>query len=371
MVTLSVFDMVAGRPRNLDGYSLDRPTKRGFTLIELLVVIAIIGILVALLLPAVQMVREAARRMSCANNLRQIALATHNYESSFRRLPPSSLFPTIDATGSPLAPDVPRSPWSAQVLILPFIEQVNLASEIDFNFGYREHPQVAINGEMEDIASFRIPTYLCPSEPNDRARVTASIVHYPINYGWNAGPWFIYDPNTRTGGQGAKVTNESTRMASFVDGTSQTLMYSEVKAYNPYLRNANLAAPLTTPDSWEDVVGLGGNLLVNSGHTEWVDGRVHQAGFTATFVPNTKVLFTAGDGQVYDVDWTNRQEGIGGLTDTIATYAAITSRSYHAGGVNSAMMDGSARFTSDSIDLIVWRSLSTRDGGEFISKQNF
>ena len=144
--------------------------RSAFTLIELLVVIAIIGILIGLLLPAVQMVREAARRTACANNMRQLGLAALNYESTFGMIPAASLFPTVAATGVPLTDDITRNGWSTQAQLLPYLEQVNLSSNINFKIGYKEHPPITIGGATEQISSFRIPTYLCPSEINDRRR---------------------------------------------------------------------------------------------------------------------------------------------------------------------------------------------------------
>lgn len=343
--------------------------KRGFTLIELLVVIAIIGILVGLLLPAVQQVREAARRTECSNNIRQLGIASINYSTTQGKLPPGSLFPRVDLAGAPLAGTDPRNGWSAQAQLLPYLEQSNLSSKIDFAIGYKEHPAVTFGGETEQISSFRIPTYLCPSEVNDRRRGEGTDEeNYPLNYAWNAGQWFVYDPVDQSTGPGAFCTNRKVRIAEFTDGTSNTLMFAEVKAYNPYFRNANLGSPTNMPVNPEDVPLLGGDFKSNSGHTEWVDGRTHQSSFTTTFTPNTEVLYVDGDGKEYDVDWTNHQEGKGGLADTYATFAAVTSRSYHPAGVNTCRVDGSVHFVSDTIDLILWQATGSRNGGEIVSE---
>jgi prepilin-type processing-associated H-X9-DG protein len=112
------------------------------------------------------------------------------------------------------------------------------------------------------------------------------------------------------------------------------------------------------------VISLGGNFKANSGHTEWVDGRAHQTGFTGTFVPNTVVPFTSG-GKVYDIDFNSYREG---KTATQLTYVAVTSRSYHAGGVNVMLADGSVRFIAETVELATWRSLATRHGGEVVGK---
>ena len=347
-----------------------RVSRSGFTSIELLVVIAIIGILMGMLMPAVQQIREAARRTECSNNVRQIGLAVQNYESAIRKLPAGSLFPTLSTTGTELGADDQRNGWSAQAQILPYLEQANLSTKIDDRVGYKDHPPVSINDTTEQISSFRIPTYLCPSEIMDvpRGEGTAE-ENYPLNYGWNGGLWFVYNPTNRTIGPGALGTNQRLRLAEFRDGTSTTLLFSEVKAYNPYFRNANHTTDLARP-AIGDVVGLGGDFKSNSGHTEWVDGRVHQSGFTTLFAPNTEILYTDSEGRQFDVDWTNRQEGRSGLNDEFTTFAAVNSRSYHAQGVNACNMDGSVRFYSDLISLEVWQALGTRNGGEVVSLED-
>ena len=109
---------------------------------------------------------------------------------------------------------------------------------------------------------------------------------------------------------------------------------------------------------------LGGDLRETSGHTEQVDGRSHQTGFTAVFTPNTEVLRVESSGVELNIDWTSQREG----RADAPTFAAITSRSYHNGGVNATNVDGSTRFVSDSIDLIAWRALATRNGGEVVNE---
>ena len=200
-----------------------------------------------------------------------------------------------------------------------------------------------------------------PSEIRDETRLSGGKpVHYPINYAVNQGIWFTYDPSRPRGGDGAFFPGNGLRPAEYKDGLSNTIAAAEGKAWNPYFRNAGLSSPpmpLAT-----DICGLGGHFKANTGHTEWVDGRVHQIGFTSTFTPNRSITCLVG-GEAYDVDWTNMQEG---KSNSISTYAAVTARSYHAQGVQTLLMDGSVRFTPDGIDLPVWRSLSTRGQGELI-----
>ena len=328
-------------------------SRGAFTLVELLVVIAIIGILVALLLPAIQAAREAARRMACQNNIKQFALAAHNYESSYKALPPALLYYG--------AGDTRNSNWSAQARLLPYLEEESLESAIDYSVSY---DTLRVGKEL--LASKRIAIYICPTEERDEVRMNASgePSHHPINYGLNRGVWRVFDPTGELPGEGAIQPNEGTAMRAFTDGTSKTLLVAEVKAYTPYFRDTALSQP-TPPAVPSEICSLGGSFKSDSGHTEWVDGRVHQTGVTAVFTPNTRVECVQGS-QTYDVDWTSQREG---TTPTGITYSAATSRSYHASGVvNVAMTDGSIHTITSDIELAVWRAMATRssgDAGEF------
>lgn len=331
-----------------------RTASKGFTLIELLVVIAIIGVLVALLLPAVQMAREAARRTHCSNNLRQIGLALHNFEGTHQVFPPSWSLTQPTSSGN-------VDGWSIQSRLLPYLEQNNLASQIDFTQSYTLANNININGKPQRLSGARISTYLCPSEIEDRPRFKGDDrYHYPLNYGANCGDWFVFNPSNFQGGRGAFFPVNQLPTGSYPDGMSNTLAFAEVKAWTPYFRNAGLTGNLLEPTSPADICSLGGDFKKNTGHTEWVDGRVHQIGVTATFTPNTKVLCDMS-GISYDVDWTNMQEG---KSSEVATYAAVTSRSYHPTGVNVLLMDGSTHFVTDSISIHAWRALSSRNGAE-------
>jgi prepilin-type N-terminal cleavage/methylation domain-containing protein len=319
--------------------------RSAFTLIELLVVIAIIGVLASLLLPAVQAAREAARRTSCSNNLRQIGIALHNYHGAYKSFPPSAIIP----------PGAKADDWSAQARLLPFLEEENLGDLIDWKLSYEAQPTVT---------RMRVATYLCPSELRDEERPDGDLTQYPLNYGINLGTWFVYDPKRRLGGDGFAHPNSRTRFSTLTDGSSKTLAFAEFKAWNPYFRDgAEPSAPdAAIPASPADVVALAGNFKQDSGHTEWVDGRAHQTGFTATFTPNTKVIFNSAAG-VFDVDFNSSREG---KTIDQITYAVVTSRSYHPGGVQAVFADGSGHFIDDAIDIVTWRALATREGGEFV-----
>jgi prepilin-type N-terminal cleavage/methylation domain-containing protein len=333
--------------------------RRGFTLVELLVVIAIIASLIGLLLPAVQSAREATRRAACANGMRQLALALTNHESATRRFPPSCLW-----SGSSTTDASSNAVWSAQARLLPYLEEFALGEEIRRQLSV-PYSQATI-GSGAVIAGQRIPALICPTEPNSQVRTKADGTpeYAPLNYAINLGTWMVYQPSTRSGGDGAFFPNSRLRPADFADGLSRTIALGEVKAYTPYFRNAANPSP-QIPPSVDAVCGLGGDFkndlpALPSGHTEWVDGRAHQTGFTSTFPPQSKVPCVRASG-VYDVDWSNQQEA---KSLSIPTAAAVTSRSHHPGAVTYAMMDGSVHVATDSVSADVWRALTTRAGGE-------
>ena len=326
--------------------------RNAFTLIELLVVIAIIAILVALLLPAVQQVREAARNTQCKNNLHQVGVALHNYLGAYSVFPPGGTWPhPINASGSV------GGPFSPQARLLPFLEQANLSRLIDFSKPY---------GDQPTVSQERIEVYLCPSETQDRA--TDNGKHWSFSYAANAGEWFIWDAATRQSGSGMFGQNSRYSMKNMTDGSSHTLMFAEVKAFQPYVRpNADPASP-GVPAGVGSLAIPGGQTVRLSAHTEWVEGKSPQYSFTTTFGPNTQIPYTDGSGVQYrSVDYVSRSE-VGTMVSPMATdartYAAITPRSFHMGQVNVVMGDGVVRGISDPIDLRVWRALGTRDGGE-------
>ncbi len=325
----------------------------GFTIVELLVVIAIIGVLVALLLPAIQAARESARATQCKNNMRQLSLAVLNYEAAQKHLPPGvEVDLNVSSTGN-------NGSWGVHGRILPYLEQANLYSQVDLSTAW---------DFQEAIDGLKISIFACPSDPrsNELRDPGGGKSHlYPTTYGFNYGTWFVFDPVSRSGGDGAFYPNSYLKMARFLDGASKTLLAAEVKAWQPYTRNGGpptTDVPQTVAEAEAAVAS--GVQFKNTGHTEWPDGRVHHTGMTTTMTPNTVVRYDR-NGEMLDTDFNSWQEGKNGNMGS-ASYAIVTSRSHHTGFVHVVLMDGSSHLVRDEIDLDVWRTLGSRDSGKVL-----
>ena len=324
--------------------SLSSRTRRGFTLIELLVVIAIIAVLIALLLPAVQKVREAANRMSCTNNLKQIALATHNYHDTFKKFPTGARL-VVYVGGRPTGGD---NLW---VELLPYFEQDNLYNEWD-PYDNRNNVAGGTNATQAQV----IKILLCPSDymPEPVVQLTAANSLTPpwswgfygmSSYGGNAGKRSVFTggpPNfPRMTRDGIFFINSNVNFADIADGTSNTFLFGERYHRDPEY------------DLQHNVVWPGSSSMAQWGR--W--GYVANAGAMGNVTLHTAAPI-------------NYRVPPGGDFSTIENRACAFG-SGHLGGANFAFADGSVRFLSDSTPLPTLQALSTRRGGEVVSDGDF
>jgi prepilin-type N-terminal cleavage/methylation domain-containing protein/prepilin-type processing-associated H-X9-DG protein len=339
-----------------------RKAARGFTLIELLVVIAIIAVLIALLLPAVQAAREAARRSQCVNNLKQIGIAMHNYESTTGSLPWG------DLSGD-------WNDWSAQALLSPYLEQGALYNAINFaDNGTAASP----NGVVNQTARItQLSVLLCPSDLN---RLTSADGH--TNYHANSGSApASFNANSpfdglfqAISGPGSSLTPaqqaRAVKFAEILDGLSNTAAFSEVvKGIGTENNTRDTVMPsssildlartgnLTIPSDYNiacmkllpNSSPLWGGLPFGAMGMAWYCGVPHQTRYTHVMAPNKWSCYYEG--------------GFGG--------GAITASSRHPGIVNVLFADGGVRAIKDSIGLTVWWALGTRAGSEVISSDSY
>jgi prepilin-type N-terminal cleavage/methylation domain-containing protein/prepilin-type processing-associated H-X9-DG protein len=333
--------------------------RNGFTLIELLVVIAIIAVLIALLLPAVQAAREAGRRASCVNNLKQIGLGLANYESANGILPMSSILqyanPATDKD------PVFKSYWSVIGRITPFLEQGGLYNQINFAFK-------SSDVQNTTAAGYRLSVLICPSDPNSNV-VTSNGFNAPTCYNAVMGDWFVWykaGPVNRA----PFGPNVAKPYAAFTDGLSNSMVFAECQVSHNQFRSCDLG-PLTptsfpsTQNSPALIAQLAPSCQATTkSNTTWANGNIFDSGMTTALTPNTKILLPKFGPSPYDLDTVDESNGG-------PVYGAITSDSYHPGGVNVLLADGSVKFIKDSVNGLTWRAFSTIAGGEVISADSF
>lgn len=302
-------------------------TRKGFTLVELLVVIAIIGILIGMLLPAVQMVREAARRTSCLNNMRQVVLATHNFEGAHRVFP----FATRDR----LEGDDGDTWATGYMQIMPFVERDDIASRWDAS--ERRDSTADNDGDGFSnamLTQMKIPTFLCPTMNDPSGPLTdnrapcsylfaagtqdVALLHYARFYGIDEPAFDGAIVPTRFDINDSESANfeAETSMASIQDGTSNTFMLGETD-FSPQ------GVPSTS---------YGG---------VWAFGYIGYA-------------------------WGSTHHPFNNHRNTRTVYGAF--RSEHPGGANFAMCDGSVKFVADGIDEVMYDGFATRNGGEVVEE---
>ncbi len=300
---------------------------RGFTLVELLVVIAIIGILVALLLPAVQAAREAARRMSCTNNVKQLALAVHNYHDVHKVFPPGSMtsnnvnFSTSNwcSTG---AIDQTRASWT--VLILPFIEGGNQYAKFDFGGPFTSTSNVPGNAANHGQFDTNNVNFQCPSDPNSSSS-NSNCCYFGV----------------QGGGPTPACSNQSGQRVYYTNGA--------------LTHNGKIGfAGLTDGSSNVFLIGESRYLLTRGGRPDGIIASWSSGGKLDAF--GIPLVCAAAKEQI------NSIAGHGGKIDTLNIQSRLFG-SFHPGGCNFAMGDGSVHFVPQTIDLNVYRQVAIRDDG--------
>jgi prepilin-type N-terminal cleavage/methylation domain-containing protein/prepilin-type processing-associated H-X9-DG protein len=342
--------------------------RSGFTLIELLVVIAIIAILIGLLLPAVQKVREAAARTKCQNNLKQMGLAAHNFESSFQTLPPGEWIRSTDGGTS-------RPAWTC--VLLSFVEQANKYAQFDFNYDVNSSPT---NPTANSVArSQDVPIFLCPSDPTE-ARFMVTLpdgTSQPVgrlNYFGNVGA--VSDCRILDGRSGIFNGDftpvqpgqkpKGLPIQQVADGTSNTVMFAEVMK-----KFGDTSVVNYTTNRASDDISTG--LLLTDGRTD--SGckagssnatRINYVGlqyYRGGIMQNTYYNHTLPPNWNKQTDTASQRYTCG---DASFRRAHIAASSYHSGLVNVCMSDGSVRSVRDSVDFAVWQAVGTRGNGEAI-----
>ncbi len=326
--------------------------SRGFTLVELLVVIAIIGILVALLLPAIQAAREAGRRTACMNNLRQMGLAMLNYETSYKVFPPSDVLVPNPSGGAPTSLGL-----SVHARLLPFVEEASLRTLVNFSAAY--------NHASNDAArTTRVAMFVCPSDGGENS-TSVPAPGAPTSYHANQGSGVVWsittnpsDPNYALGPpNGVLIRNGGVKAADIIDGLSHTAAFAE------------------------RVIGDGDNGIATEKSDTFAPGTTHPGVDKAYNDCRAMDITDLSKQGVSDVGFpwlrsyhsttiyyhNNTPNGRSCMYPPGQIMTTATSR--HTGGVNVMLCDGSARFISEDVNRPAWQALGSRNGEELVPEQ--
>ena len=334
--------------------------RSGFTLIELLVVIAIIAILVALLLPAVQQAREAARRTECKNHLKQLGLAFHNYAETYNGLPPVRITSSTEVSPGTMANAV-RSGWS--VSLLPYLDQATVANAYDFNYAhFQPQNQLAVNTKLSVFVCPSTPggnrsvqLYYGPSTtltgdvgtPNTDQQVADSFGAAGDYYARATQGNYIYDSTGRRG-LFSMESNASVKLAKMTDGLSNTIFLDEIAGRpNRYVR---------------------GVLTPNPGSPAGLETITNQPGWAAWSSPNALNMWASDQDCIHEGALHNGTTANTTYTCLINCCNSQGIYSFHSGSANVLMGDGSVRGLNQNMSMDVVMNLHTRDGAEVIGE---
>jgi prepilin-type N-terminal cleavage/methylation domain-containing protein/prepilin-type processing-associated H-X9-DG protein len=386
----------------------------GFTLVELLVVIAIIGILIALLLPAVQAAREAARRAQCMNGLKQIGLAVCNYESAKKAYPQGRQIPDwrvgdddqgataytgVNVNGSTTKTGF----YSVHTWLLPFMEEKAIYDMIHFEYPVTtvmEKPVGIIFNPSYPAFDSAAGVFICPSDPNTGAVVSEN--NYRYNFGGDtpyagfvsaqvSGTPGRHGMTTISGGDGAFTIGKALKTKDFPDGLSKTAFFAErdkgslhLFASNQPLTSTDIILmpnpqPLSVTNPSADVALMYGNCgsyVYKAGDRyfssagRWDKGDTTTLGNGNSYTDGWPIGSYAATmyNHVAPPNWQGTDCTVGGDTipDTPGEHAIVSARSSHVGIVNIAFGDGHVTSVSETIDLLTWRAIGTRNGGETV-----
>ena len=327
--------------------------RKAFTLVELLVVIAIIGTLVALLLPALNAVRQAAQRVQCQNNMRQIGVALRNYEAATRHLPTGA-----DAKPYPGSPSTPYTfyRWSTLAHLTPYVEESSIHDVLNLTVPMYGSNLKVTSQNVAGVAKI-IPLFLCPSDQGIPVADGFGPTNYVCCTGSGAGGGTPFDTD------GLFYVNSAVRLASVTDGATKTIAFSEsLLGTGPEsLADPDAVTPqtvyaftFTAPLTEEAYAGAVQWNVTNRRGFSWANGEYRCTLYNHYLPPNAA-----------RIDCIASRLG-GDLSIRYASYGWRAARSNHAGGVNVFYLGGATSFIQDDIDLATWQALSTRAGGESV-----